>query len=416
MNETVKNILFIIKYTFECFFIFFIIYQLLVGMFCFYIKKDKPSGSSKKHKFAILVAARNEEKVIGFLLDSLFAQDYPRECYDIIVIADNCTDNTAAVAREKGVIVYERFNDAEKGKGFAVKFAVDILINERKGMYDAFCVFDADNLVMPKFLLEMNEMLNLGYRAAQGYRDIKNPSDSWISSNYALFYWAQNRAYNQPRANLGLSASVNGTGFMVKMDMVEGRGWITHSMTEDIEFTMNSISEGVRIGFARDAVIFDEQPTTFDASWKQRKRWTTGYLQCVRLCTGKLLKGAVKRRDIKTLDGTIFLLGVPLMFLGVVYFIVNVILALYGYNNTFIALLRGSFILIGVGYFISMIMCWLFMVLEGKQFSKVWKGILTSPFFYFTWFIINLICLVRPTKVWHPIEHNVDVSIDDVTK
>ena len=413
MSQLIQT-LFIIKFVMEAFFIFFILYQMLVGVFCFYTHRDKPSGSTKVHNLVAIVAARNEAKVIGQLIESLKLQDYPSDKLDIIIIADNCTDNTAQIARENGAIVYERFNDIEKGKGFAVAYIVDILLSERKGMYDAFCIFDADNLVTPTFMTAMNEMLNLGYRAAQGYRDIKNPGDSWISANYSLFYWGQNRSWNQPRCNLGLSASVNGTGFMVKMDMVEGKGWVTNSMTEDIEFTMNSIADGVRIGWARDAVVFDEQPITFAESWKQRKRWTTGYIQCMKLCTGKLLKGAWERKDLKPLDATIFLLGIPAMFIGFVVFLVNLVLALTGNNNPFIFFIKLSPFLIVPGYILSIIGCILLLKLEDKKPDKVWSGILTLPIFSVSWFIINLICIIKPVKEWHPIEHNIGVSIHEI--
>jgi len=128
-----------------------------------------------------LIPAHNEEKVIANLVESLKKQNYPKDKFDIFVIADNCTDKTAEVARNAGAIVYERTDPDHKTKGYAMQWFFNKK-NEEKAEYDAVCVFDADNIVDKNFIKNMNKKLCQGEDVVQGYRDIKNPSDSWISA------------------------------------------------------------------------------------------------------------------------------------------------------------------------------------------------------------------------------------------
>ncbi len=224
----------------------FWIYQLIIS-FCALVKlKDKPLIVNKKHKFMAIIPANNEEKVIKNLINSLKEQDYPQELYDIYVIADNCTDKTAEIAKELGATVYERKDEKHKTKGHALNWFLDKILKKNLD-YDAFCVFDADNIVDKNFLNVMNKKLCQGETVVQGYKDIKNPTDSWISAGYALFYWTQHKFYHLARYNCGLSPLMNGTGFMVKFDVIKSTGWNTKTLTEDIEFSLINIAKGNKL-------------------------------------------------------------------------------------------------------------------------------------------------------------------------
>ena len=241
------------------------VYQLIISL-CSLIKvKDKPLVEDKEHRFMMIIPAHNEEKVVRELVESLKNLDYKKELYDIYVIADNCTDNTAQIAKEAGAIVYERFDEKHKTKGYALQWFLQQKIDE-DAPYDAFCIFDADNIVDKNFLKAMNKKLNQGEDVVQGYRDIKNPSDSWVTAGYAIFYWTMNRFYHLARYNLGLSPLINGTGFMVKFDVVKPEGWKTKTLTEDIEFSLKRIIAGKKLGWATDAIVYDEQPVGFKQS------------------------------------------------------------------------------------------------------------------------------------------------------
>ena len=214
----------------------FWIYQMAISI-CSLIKlKDKPFIINKNHKFMAIIPAHNEEAVVADLIESLKKQDYPKELYDIYVIADNCTDNTAKIAKEAGAIVYERFDESKKTKGYALDWFLKQKIKE-KASYDAFFVFDADNIVHPDFIKNMNIKLCQGEDVVQGYRDIKNPTDSWITAGYAIFYWTMHRFYHLARYNLGLSPLLNGTGFMVKFDVIKVSSLIAIFMYKDRLFT-----------------------------------------------------------------------------------------------------------------------------------------------------------------------------------
>jgi len=251
----------------------FWVYQFIISVTSLIKFKEKPLLIDKKHRFIIALPANNEETVIGNLIKSLKMQDYDKELFDIYVIADNCTDNTAKIARENGAIVYERFDETKKTKGYALNWFLSKM-KVKKDDYDALLVFDADNIVDKNFLNVMNKKLCQGEVLVQGYRDIKNPTDTWVSGGYAIFYWTMNRLYHLARYNMGLSPLINGTAFMVKWDMLIDEGWNTKTLTEDIEFALINISKGVKLGWAKDAIVYDEQPLTFKQSWKQRERWS----------------------------------------------------------------------------------------------------------------------------------------------
>jgi len=270
----ITSILLTICYTYQ---FYYIIYAILV-----------PSRLFKKveqiHRYAVLISARNEENVIGHLIDSIKANDYPQELVDIYVVADNCTDSTAKVAAEKGAFVYERFNKEQVGKGYALKYLYSNIVEKHSAdYYDAFFVFDADNLLDPKYISEMDKCFSEGHRIITSYRNSKNYGDNWISAGYALWFIREAKYLNNPRFLLGTSCAVSGTGFLVHSDIFKKQnGWNHFLLTEDIEFTIDSVIHGEKIGYCHTAVLYDEQPSSFKMAWRQRLRWSKGFLQVIR--------------------------------------------------------------------------------------------------------------------------------------
>ena len=390
----------------------FWLYQLMVSI-CSLIKlKDKPLLVNKNHKFMAIIPAHNEETVIANLIESLKKQEYPKELLDIYVIADNCTDNTAEIARKSGAIVYERFDEERKTKGYAMQWFLNKKIEE-KADYDAFCVFDADNIVMPDFIKNMNKKLCQGEEVVQGYRDIKNPTDTWITAGYAIFYWTMNRFYHLARYNLGLSPLINGTGFMVKMDVIKPEGWNTQTLTEDIEFSLKNIAKGRKLGWAVDAKVYDEQPLKFDQSWKQRTRWTVGHLQCIKLYTKDLAKGVKEHKTLMNFDGLLYILGIPMMI--ITFLLLGINLLIYFANGmTFVDLLMNygryiiSTFLLPIGTPV------LIMALDKRPIKPMIKGLIFYPLFMGSWLLINVKCLFKPDAKWEKINHVRDVKINEV--
>ena len=388
------------------------LYQLIISV-CALIKfKEKPLIKDKKHKFMLIIPAHNEENVISSLLESVNAIEYPKELYDIYVIADNCTDKTAEIAKSLGAIVYERFDEEHKTKGYAMQWFLNQKIEE-KADYDAFCVFDADNVVDKNFLNAMNKKLCQGEVIVQGYRDIKNPDDSWISAGYAIFYWTMNRFYHLARYNLGLSPLINGTGFMVDFNLIKPTGWDTITLTEDIEFSLKNIAQGRRLGWATDAIVYDEQPTEFKQSWSQRSRWTVGHLQCMKYYTKDLAEGVVEYRTIMNFDGLLYLMGIPMMLVTFLLLGINTVIFLA--DGMSAGMLIFNYLKYIIATFIApMFTAILIMIIEKKPIKKMIKGILAYPLFLGSWILINIKCIIKPDTKWEKIEHKVNVKIDDV--
>ena len=394
----------------------FYLYQLVISIFSFVKLKDKPFVVNKKHKFILILPAHNEEAVIANLVNSLKEQDYPKKLYDIQVIADNCTDNTEKIARDLGVKVFVRNEEdpAKRTKGCAMQVLLNTLLSDPKMDYDAFCVFDADNIVDKNFLKVMNKHLCQGEEVVQGYRDIKNPDDNWIASGYAIFYWMMNRIYHLARYNAGLSPLINGTGFMVKMSAIKDTGWNTNTLTEDIEFSLKTIIQGKKLGWAVDAVCYDEQPVQFKASWSQRSRWTIGHIQCLREYTGELTKAANDNRTLMNFDGLLYILGsIPMFICSIVLLLINAVVYLTkGMTTTAFVINLLRFV---VPTFILPILVALFiMVIDKKPIKKMWFGLLMYTVFMASWLLINFKCLFKQDTRWEKIEHNRNVEIDDI--
>ena len=389
------------------------LYQLIISACSLIQFKEKPLIKDKKHKFMMILPAHNEEAVIGALIESLQQLDYPKELYDIYVIADNCTDNTAQIARDTGAIVLERFDEEKKTKGFALQWFLNQKIKEDAD-YDAFCVFDADNIVDKNFLNAMNKKLCQGEQVVQGYRDIKNPSDSWISAGYALFYWSMNRFYHLSRYNLGLSPLINGTGFMVDFNLIKPTGWDTKTLTEDIEFSLKNIAQGRKLGWATDAIVYDEQPTEFKQSWSQRSRWTVGHLQCMKYYTKDLAEGVVEYRTLMNFDGLLYLMGIPMMLVTFLLLALNTII--YFADGMTLGMLFFNYAKYLVATFLAPVAMALFvMLIEKKPIKPMIKGVLLFPVFMGTWIVINIKCIIKPNTKWEKIEHKRNVKIDDMS-
>lgn len=389
------------------------LYQFVISLCSFIKVKDKPLLEDKENRFMLIIPAHNEESVVVNLIESLQKLDYSKDAYDIYVIADNCTDNTAKVAKDAGAIVYERHDEAHKTKGYALQWFLDQKIKE-DAPYDAFCIFDADNIVDENFLKVMNKKLCQGEDVVQGYKDIKNPSDTWVSAGYAIFYWTMHRFYHLARYNIGLSPLMNGTGFMVKFDVIKPNGWDTKTLTEDIEFSLKRIIKGKKLGWARNAIVYDEQPVGFKQSWIQRERWTVGHMQCLKEYTKPLAIAVAENKTVMNFDGLLYLLGTaPMLVLTLLLVILNIGLFATG------AMSGLDFVIQLLKYVIPTVLVLPFMglvvmYLEKKPIKPMLKGLVLYPVFMGSWLLINIKCLFKRDTEWKKIEHNNSKKIEDI--
>ncbi|NRT79341.1 glycosyltransferase family 2 protein [Clostridium beijerinckii] len=281
-------------------------YYLALGLIGLFRKKEN-KNYEPKNKFALLIAAHNEEVVIGSLIESMLKLDYPKEMYDVFVIADNCTDDTAKISKGYGVNVCERFAKDKRGKGYALEWMFAKLFAMEK-QYDAIAIFDADNLVHKDFLKEINSKMQEGYKVVQGYIDSKNPDDSWIAAAYSIAFWTQNRMFQLARANIGFSNQIGGTGFAIETKTLKKLGWGATCLTEDLEFSCKLVLNGEKVGWAHDAIIYDEKPLKLKQSWTQRKRWMQGFTDVASRYFFKLVKKSIMERKFYIFDCALYVL------------------------------------------------------------------------------------------------------------
>lgn len=283
-----------------------LLWQVFVSFFGFSRKVKTYQDHAPEKRFLVLVPAHNEEKVIGDIINNLSHMDYPREMYDFYILADNCTDNTADVARSMGANVLEFFKDgpdAPTGKPIALQKALNAL-EGYQDKYDLVMFFDADNLADPNMFREVNsQFVDAGGKAdvVQCYLGAKNRK-GMVALFYYMSYTITNRFFQFAKSRMGLNSVIGGTGFAVSAKYLHSRGgWTAMSLTEDFELQIEATCEGRRILWNNNVRIYDEKPTRFRASFRQRTRWAQGHWFVAFKNTGRLFKSLVKGK-IKPLE------------------------------------------------------------------------------------------------------------------
>lgn len=381
-----------------------------VYFFIPYLKKEKEHRPEKRNRFAVLIAARNEEGVIGHLIESIRMQDYPEELLDIYVAADNCNDNTARVAREKGAFVYERFNKIQVGKGYALNYLLNAMKQDgKRDQYDGYFIFDADNLLDRNYIKEMNRTFCDGFRVITSYRNTKNFGSNWLTSGYGLWFLHEAQWLNRARMLAGTSCAVSGTGFFFSREILERMGeWNYFLLTEDIEFTVSQILQGEKIGYNKNAIFYDEQPERFVQSWHQRARWVKGYQQVFAKYGKQIAKGIFKDRNFACFDMTMSIwpaFAVTAFSIGA-----NLALILAGLltdQDISFVLYNGALSFAKTYGMMGLLGAWTLFT-EWKQIhasaGRKLFSLLTFPGFMFTFAPIAFVAIVKKVE-WKPIEH-----------
>lgn len=396
------GILFLLCYSYQFFYLF-------SGTF---LRPQKYQVAIRQRRFAFCIAARNEERVISQLCESIKKQNYPSNLVDIYVVADNCTDNTLAVAESCGAKVFERFSDKYVGKGYALTFLFN-KIKETVGLdiYDGYFIVDADNILDKNYVMHMNNCADAGHRVIMCYRNSKNYGDNWISAGYSLWFLRASRHLNLPRQHLGVSCEVTGTGFYVCSDIIcRNGGWRHHCLIEDIEFTIDSVISGEKVAFCYDAIVYDEQPTDLWQSVRQRIRWCRGYFQIMKKYGISLLSRFFRGCGFSNFD---MIMGIaPAFIISAISVVVNIVLVSLillsdlsffrqiFYLETFI-LMSAYFLVFFVGIVAG--------VCEWKRIrarrAKVILYFFTFPIFVASFLPISIIALFSKEK-WKPIDHH----------
>lgn len=276
-------------------------YLLALTAAAFVVRPRVISATSVGRRFAVLVPAHNEASVIARLLTNLSQLDYPPESVDICVVADNCDDATASIARSLGARVYERFDESERAKGFALRWLIQQLEDQGR-TYDAFVVVDADSVLAPNFLRCMNARLENGAQAIQAYYSVLNLDRSAIAG---LRYAALSAVhYLRPlgRSYFGLSAGLKGNGMCFSAAVIQQFAWRWFSLAEDVEFHLALVEHGISVQFAPETWVKADMPVTLGQAASQNARWERGRLQLIRQHVPRLLWLGMRRRSWVQVD------------------------------------------------------------------------------------------------------------------
>ncbi len=408
-----------------CFFTFAYFYQFVYILVTWRRGEVKLPEAKKNHRYAFFIAAHNEESVIANLVRSIKAQDYPSELIDTFVVADACTDNTAEEARRAGAIVYERNDLARKGKSWVLDYGFARILEEYPGKYEAFFVFDADNLLSPTYVTEMNKVFDQGYLVATSYRNSKNFDSSWISSAYALWFLREAKFLNNSRMLCGTGCAISGSGWMVSSRIIQGmNGWDFHTLTEDIQFSTFCAANGIRIAYA-PAEFYDEQPIDLKSSWTQRMRWTKGFYQVFFSYVGDLIHGVGKKRfgsyDMLMTIAPGNILTLVSAFVNTVYLVIGGLSHGFLATQNELSMAVGSLMMtFGSMYVTFFVLAIITTISERKHIIcrkerrwRIFTNLFTFPLFMMTYIPICIAALFKKVE-WVPTKHTVSISMDQI--
>jgi 1,2-diacylglycerol 3-beta-glucosyltransferase len=265
-------------------------YLALLGASALFARRSPAGARRPRHRFGVVVPAHDEEAMLPLLLDALARLTYPKELYDIIVVADNCHDRTAGIADARGARVLERTDPERRGKGYALSWAFGGLLKE--GRHDAFVILDADSEPTPGLLAHLDAALQDGARAAQAYCAVGNGTESWraalMAGDLALVHFLRPLG----RKALGASAGLQGNGMCLTREVLDAVPWNAVSATEDQEYHLRLVRSGIRVVFVPEAQVPTVMQVTMRAARTQELRWEGGRFRLARRHIRSLLTEA----------------------------------------------------------------------------------------------------------------------------
>lgn len=376
----------------------FTLYFAAVAVFALRRQRRYPHAAPA-FRFAVVAAARNEEAVIGNLVRSVLSQDYPADMRRVYVVPNNCTDGTEAAAAAAGAEILRCLGPV-KGKGDALHQALDQLW--RRSDFDAVLVLDADNTLAADYLARMNDAFCAGAMVCKSRTRAANPTASGVAGCYGLYNTIFDLIWNRPRMACGLSAKLIGTGFAFRREVLDRLGgWNTRTIAEDAEFAAQCAGAGLRVWWVPEAVNYDEEPTGFAVSLRQRRRWCSGVMQVARRQLPALWSRPVPvpglRRDMTMFLSAPFAQAVS----GLLLLLSLTLSALTGDTQ---ALLWAAACLIA-GWLGGMALA-AFLCLAGGYGLRGMSGtILVFPVFMASWLPLQVLSLFKDTTRWQAVAH-----------
>lgn len=376
----------------ELFFVFILfLFGMVLGFFCLYqlfflcmscisflFTKNSPCTFSFKNRFGIIIPAHNEELLLGDLLKSIKDSNYPTELYEIIVIADNCTDATAEIAEQMGAKCFSRVDEERRGKPHALHW---LLSQIKLQEFDAFVIIDADTIIDCNFLAVMDEHVSQGAKALQGYFGVRNPNENWLTRLSILPGILKFKMHFPGKNMLNLSCPLAGNGMCFSTEIFQKFGWNAFSLVENWEYYLMLTLQGYEVNSVKEAVIYSQVTKSLQAARSQRVRWSKGRLETLLKYWPDLLKQGILRCDINKIDALIEILRPSYsvqIFWSVIYFFV--VIALRQFSPAF------SSFLLSLAVFIlgSQILYFFIGLLIQKPSLKTWLSLCMVPF-YIIW-------------------------------
>lgn len=382
--------------------IILLIYSYLVMPRCYL----KPKKYNNKKRYCILIPARYESKVINNLLLSITKQTTKINPKDIYIIVESIKDKTVDIAKQYNMNIILRENLSLKRKGYALNDAVTYIL-KKQIHYDAYFIFDADNILDKDFIKNMEKSINEGYDIGIGYRNTKN-SNTLVSASSALTFSMINTMLNERKNKYHNNLTISGTGYYIKGSIIEEwNSFPFHSLTEDYELTLYAILNNLTTTYNKKAIFYDEQPDNFNVSLKQRTRWVKGYFEVRKKYINKISKSETKNDPNFASKVNAFLGVTPY-----IYIIIGLLIILFNILitkgiTTFLCYLTIFLLLIYLVLSIFTIL----MLKKEKNSLNISKSMKIKVIFYNPIFMFSyIICLLRTIFIkdikWDKIDHN----------
>ena len=379
-----------------------LIYSYLVMPRCYL----KPKKYNNKKRYCILIPARYESKVINNLLLSITKQTTKINPKDIYIIVESIKDKTVDIAKQYNMNIILRENLSLKRKGYALNDAVTYIL-KKQIHYDAYFIFDADNILDKDFIKNMEKSINEGYDIGIGYRNTKN-SNTLVSASSALTFSMINTMLNERKNKYHNNLTISGTGYYIKGSIIEEwNSFPFHSLTEDYELTLYAILHNLTTTYNKKAIFYDEQPDNFNISLKQRTRWVKGYFEARKKYINKISKSETKNDPNFASKVNAFLGVTPYIYIiiGLLIILVNILITKG--ITTFLCYLTIFLLLI---YLVLSIFT-IIMLKKEKNSLNISKSMKIKVIFYNPIFMFSyIICLLRTIFIkdikWDKIDHN----------
>lgn len=379
-----------------------LIYSYLVMPRCYL----KPKKYNNKKRYCILIPARYESKVINNLLLSITKQTTKINPKDIYIIVESIKDKTVDIAKQYNMNIILRENLSLKRKGYALNDAVTYIL-KKQIHYDAYFIFDADNILDKDFIKNMEKSINEGYDIGIGYRNTKN-SNTLVSASSALTFSMINTMLNERKNKYHNNLTISGTGYYIKGSIIEEwNSFPFHSLTEDYELTLYAILNNLTTTYNKKAIFYDEQPDNFNVSLKQRTRWVKGYFEARKKYINKISKSEIKNDPNFASKVNAFLGVTPYIYIIIGLLIILVNMLITKGITTFLCYLTIFLLLI----YTVLVLFTIIMIKKEKNSLNISKSMKIKVIFYNPIFMFSyIICLLRTIFIkdikWDKIDHN----------